>query len=41
MSQSNVDPRAIGWTWFAAVMMWLTGLFQIFAGLVGIVSDDV
>ena len=40
MTEREVDTRAIGWTWFAAVMMWLTGLFHTFAGLVGIVSDE-
>ena len=38
--QENISKRAVGWTLFAAVMMWLTGLFQVFAGLVGIFTDE-
>ena len=34
------DPRAIGWTWFAAVMMWLTGGLHAIAGMVGIFTEE-
>lgn len=40
MTDRNIDTRAIGWTVFAAVMMWLNGLFLIFVGLVGVFSDE-
>lgn len=40
MTQREIDPRAIGWTWFAAVMMWLTGAFHAIAGLVGMFTDE-
>ena len=31
---------AIGWTYFAAIMMILIGGFHVIAGLIGIVNDD-
>jgi hypothetical protein len=40
VTEQEIDSRAIGWTWFAAVMMWLTGAFQAIAGMVGIFTDD-
>lgn len=40
MTQRDIDPRAIGWIWFAAVMLWLTGAFNAIAGLVGIFTDE-
>ncbi|MEA2000760.1 MAG: hypothetical protein U9N84_02570 [Actinomycetota bacterium] len=40
MTHQDFDRRAIGWTWFAAVMMWLNGLFHVFAGLVGVFTDE-
>jgi hypothetical protein len=29
----------VGWTWFAAIMMWLVGAFHAFAGLTGILDE--
>jgi len=40
VTQRDVSGWAVGWTWFAAVMMWLIGGFHAIAGLVGIVDDE-
>jgi len=40
MTTSDPDPHAIGWTWFAAVMMWMIGGLHAIAGLVGIFTDE-
>jgi len=40
MTVREPDPRAIGWTWFAAVMMWITGGFHAISGIVGLVTDE-
>ena len=40
MTQREVSGWAIGWTWFAAVMMWLIGAWHAIAGLVAIVNDE-
>ncbi|HSF86396.1 MAG TPA: hypothetical protein VLG28_12180 [Acidimicrobiia bacterium] len=40
MTQREISEGAIGWTWFAAAMMWLIGVFHAIAGLVGIVNDE-
>lgn len=40
MTQQEVSGWAIGWTWFAAVMMWIIGGWHAIAGLVGIVNDE-
>jgi len=32
---------AVGWTWFAGIMMLLLGAFWFMAGLVGILEDDL
>ena len=40
MSQGDVSGAAVGWTWFAAVMMWLMGAGHVIAGLAGIVNDQ-
>ncbi len=36
----DVSGWAVGWTWVAAVMMWLVGGFHAIAGLVGIINDE-
>lgn len=40
MSQRDVSGAAVGWTWFAAVMMWLMGAGHVIAGLAGIINDE-
>lgn len=40
MTQQEVSGAAIGWTWFAAIMMWLIGGFHAIAGLVALVNDE-
>ena len=40
MTQREVSGWAVGWTWFAAVMMWIIGAWHAIAGLVGIVNDE-
>ncbi len=40
MTQGEVSGWAIGWTWFAAVMMWIIGAWHAIAGLVAIVNDE-
>jgi hypothetical protein len=40
MTERDVSGWAIGWTWFAAVMMWLLGAFNAMAGLVAIANDE-
>ena len=40
MTQQEVSGWAVGWTWFAAVMMWIIGAWHAIAGLVGIVNDE-
>jgi hypothetical protein len=39
VTQQQVNRSAVGWTWFAAMMMWLVGSFHAFAGLTGIIDD--
>ncbi|MEO8108087.1 MAG: hypothetical protein ABI720_12295 [Actinomycetes bacterium] len=41
MSGEPRSEAAVGWTWFAAIMMLLLGVFWAFAGLVGILEDDI
>ena len=36
----EASPAAIGWTFFAAMMMILVGSFQAMAGFIGIIDDD-
>jgi hypothetical protein len=40
MTQQEVSGWAVGWTWFAAVMMWLIGGFHAIAGLVALINDE-
>jgi hypothetical protein len=40
MTQRDISGWAIGWTWFAAVFMWLIGVFHFIAGLSAIVDDE-
>ena len=41
MSGEQRSEAAVGWTWFAGIMMLLLGVFWAFAGLVGILEDDI
>jgi len=40
MTQQEASEWAIGWTWFAAVVMWIMGAFHAIAGLVALVNDE-
>ena len=40
MTQREVSGWAVGWTWFAAVMMWIIGAWHAIAGLVALVNDE-
>jgi hypothetical protein len=40
MVQRTPSGAAVGWTMFAGLMMVLTGLWWITAGLVGLINDD-
>ena len=40
MTQQEVSSAAVGWTVFAAVMMWLIGGFHAIAGLVALFDDE-
>lgn len=40
MTQQEVSSAAVGWTVFAAVMMWLIGGFHAIAGLVALFEDE-
>jgi hypothetical protein len=40
MTERDISSWAIGWTWFAAVMMWLLGAFNAMAGLVAIANEE-
>ena len=40
MTAREVSGWAVGWTWFAAIMMWVIGGFHAMAGLVGIIDDE-
>lgn len=40
MTQREPSAWAVGWTIYAAVMMWLVGGFHAIAGLVGIINDE-
>lgn len=40
MTQREVSGWAVGWTAYAAVMMWLLGGFHAIAGLIGIIEDE-
>ena len=37
----NRSGAALGWTFFAAFMMFMLGLWWFFAGLTGILKDDI
>lgn len=39
-ARREVSGWAVGWTAFAAVMMWLLGGFHAIAGLIGIIEDE-
>ena len=36
----EISGWAIGWTWFAAVMMWLIGAGHAIAGLTALINDE-
>lgn len=40
MTGRDVSGWAIGWTWFAAVMLWLIGVWHAIAGLSGIINSE-
>lgn len=40
MAQQEVSGWAVGWTWFAAVMMWMIGGFHAIAGLTAVLNDE-
>lgn len=40
MTQREVSGWAVGWTFYAAVMMWLLGGFHAIAGLSAIIRDE-
>jgi hypothetical protein len=40
MTGREASDWAIGWTWFAAVMMWLIGVGHAISGLSGIINDE-
>lgn len=40
MTGQQPNSWAVGWTWFAAVMMWVLGAFHAIAGLVAIVNSE-
>ena len=40
MTERDVSMWAVGWTWFAAVMMWLIGAGHAIAGLTALVNDE-
>ena len=40
MSTREVSEWAVGWTWFAAVMMWLIGAGHAINGLVAIITKE-
>ena len=40
MVDREISGWAVGWTWFAAVMMWLIGAGHAIAGLVAIVNEE-
>ena len=40
MGTREISEWAIGWTWFAAVMMWLAGAGHAVSGLVAVLNED-
>ncbi len=40
MSTRDVSPWAVGWTWFAAVMLWIIGALSAMQGLVAIINES-
>lgn len=41
MTTREVSGWAVGWTAFAAVMMWIVGAFHALAGLAAILEDEI
>ncbi len=40
MTGREASGWAVGWTWFAAVMMWIMGAWHAIAGLSGIINSE-
>ncbi|MGI9586566.1 MAG: DUF7144 family membrane protein [Acidimicrobiia bacterium] len=40
MTQREISEWAVGWTWFAAVMMWLIGIGQAISGLTALMTGE-
>lgn len=40
MTSREISGWAVGWTWFAAMMMWLLGAFHAIAGLSAVVNEE-
>lgn len=41
MSSNQASGWAVGWALFAAIMMSIAGVFQLFAGIAGIAEDEI
>ena len=41
MTSREISGWAVGWTWFAAMMMWLLGAFHAIAGLSAVVNEEL
>ena len=41
MTQNRASSAAVGWTFFAAFMMFLLGIWWAMAGLAGILKDEI
>lgn len=40
MTTQDINTWAVGWTWFAAVMMWLIGAGHAMNGLVALINEE-
>lgn len=41
MTTRDISGWAVGWTVFAATMMWIVGAFHVLAGLAAVVEDEI
>ena len=41
MSNREVSSWAVGWTFFAAIWMWILGFFHALAGLSAVLDDEI
>lgn len=41
MSQTRPSGAAVGWTMFAAIIMFMLGAWWVIAGLAGVLKDDI